>query len=351
MSGTLPERLFYPERPEGPWRRALLSPLQVLAWGYGAGVRARAALYASGRLAAERLEGVRVVSVGNLNVGGAGKTPAVLHLAERLVAAGRRVAILSRGYGRASRQPLAFRGADGALPTAAEAGDEPLLLARRCPAAWVLVGADRVALGRRARDTHGADVLLLDDGFQHRRLARDEDVVVLDEAVGLGTARLLPRGPLREPPAALARATLRWVRVAEGPTRAELPVSSTPTVRARYLPQDALAPDGQVHPPGALAGRDVLALAALARPRGFLGTLGALGARVREAALFPDHHPFSPRELEAVLARAASAGLTPVTTEKDAARLPPGFPAWVVRLGVEVVEGEAHLVRALGLGG
>jgi tetraacyldisaccharide 4'-kinase len=326
----------------------MLAPLDVLAWGYGAGVRLRGALYDAGFLRGERVEGLRVVSVGNLNVGGTGKTPAVLYLAELLVREGRRVGILTRGYGRGSREPLTFTGA-GPLPPVDEAGDEPLLLARRCPEARLLVGADRRMLARRARDELGLEVVLLDDGFQHRKLARDEDVVVVDEAVGFGNGRMLPRGPLREPLSALSRATLFWVRAAAtpGPT---LPALPAPRVRTRYRPTAWVDPSGALHPPEALSGRPVLALAGLARPGGFVRTLGELGTDIRGMAFFPDHHRFSVRELQEVITRAAGLGARVVTTEKDQVRLPGGFEAWTVRLGVEVLEGESHLRRALGLG-
>ena len=348
MKGSAVERVFYPGTAE-PWsHKALLAPLGVLSWGYGAGVRLRGALYDAGVLHGERVEGLRVVSVGNLNVGGTGKTPAVLYLAERLVKAGRRVGILTRGYGRASREPLTFLGSE-TLPPVEDAGDEPLLLARRCPEARLFVGADRRALARRARDEFGLEVVLLDDGFQHRRLARDEDVVVVDEAVGFGNGWMLPRGPLREPLSALRRATLFWVRASEAPVPT-LPALLGPRVRTRYQPMAWVDPAGGLHPLETFSAQPVLALAGLARPGGFLRTLSGLGVDVRDTAFFADHHRFSARELHEVASRAASLGARVVTTEKDRVRLPEGFEAWAVRLGVEVPEGEERLRQALGLG-
>ncbi|WP_395848379.1 tetraacyldisaccharide 4'-kinase [Cystobacter fuscus] len=325
----------------------MLAPLELLSWGYGAGVRLRGALYDAGWLRGERVEGLRVISVGNLNVGGTGKTPAVLYLAELLVREGRRVGILTRGYGRGSKEPLSFTGRER-LPSVEEAGDEPLLLARRCPEARLLVGADRRALARRARDEYGLEVVLLDDGFQHRRLARDEDVVVVDEAVGFGNGRMLPRGPLREPLDALKRATLVWVRASSMPV-VDWPPITAPRVRTLYRPTGWVDPEGALHPPGALEGRPVLALAGLARPGGFVRTLEELRVEVRGTAFFADHHHFSARELVEVRERAVRLGARVVTTEKDRVRLPVDFETWAVRLGVEVLEGEAHLRRALGL--
>ncbi|MBJ6765170.1 tetraacyldisaccharide 4'-kinase [Myxococcaceae bacterium JPH2] len=346
---TSVERLFYPPSPESWARRLQLSPLTLLSWPYGLLVRIRGSLYDSGLLRPERVNGLRVISVGNLNVGGTGKTPAVLYLAELLVREGRKVGILTRGYGRASTEPLTFTGA-GPLPAVRDAGDEPRMLATRCPQVRLFVGADRVAAARRARDEFGLDTVLLDDGFQHRRLARDEDVVVMDASVGLGNGHLLPRGPLREPASALRRATLLWVRAApDGTTPSPELTQGLPRVVTRYQPTEAIAPDGVTHPLSSLQGRPVLALAGLARPGGFLRMLASLGADLRDAALFPDHHAYTEPELRAVTARARQLGAEVVTTEKDAMRLPPGCEAWVVRLGVELLEGESYLRRALGL--
>ncbi len=392
---TAIERVFYPPAPE-PWgRRLLLSPLSVVSWTYSAAVHVRRALYDAGLLRAERVEGLRVISIGNVNVGGTGKTPAVLHLAEQLIRAGRKVGILTRGYGRATKEPLTFVGSEP-LPSVELAGDEPLLLARRCPDARLFVGADRVASAYRARDEFGLDTVLLDDGFQHRRLARDEDFVVVDESVGLGNGHMLPRGPLREPRSSLRRATLFWLRApaSQGgvapearrlvsgpdempsrlspgleqggathrllPPRPDVPFAETlggwlpastgiPRVRTRYQPTAWVDPAGKPHAVTALAGQPVVALAGLARPSGFLKTLRSLGVDLRDAALHPDHHRFSADELRDVQSRAARHGARVVTTEKDAVRLPAGFEAWTVRLGVDVLEGESHLRRALGL--
>jgi tetraacyldisaccharide 4'-kinase len=344
---TVVERLFYPPEPESWERRALLAPVTALSWGYGLGVRLRGALYDREVLHGEQVEGLRIISVGNLNVGGTGKTPAVLHLAGMLIRAGRKVGILTRGYGRRSKTPLTFMGTEP-LPSAEEAGDEPLLLARRCPEARVLVGADRRALARRARDELGLEVVLLDDGFQHRKLARDEDVVVVDEAAGFGNGQLLPRGPLREPLSALKRATLFWIRTAAIPA-VSLPPLPGPQVRTRYRPTAWVDPAGTEHAPEALSGVPVFALAGLARPGSFLRTLRELGVNLQGSALFPDHHAFTAAELRDVELRAATHGAKIVTTEKDAVRLPRGFEAWTVRLGVEVLEGEDLLRRALGL--
>jgi tetraacyldisaccharide 4'-kinase len=341
------ESLWYPPRPPSVPAQVLRAPLAPLAGCFRAGVALRNLLFDSGLRPTKGVPGLGVLSVGNLTAGGAGKTPVVAFLAERLQQAGAQVAVLSRGYGR--RAGGLQRVAGPPWPSVDAVGDEPLLLARRLPAVAVWVGADRVALARAAR-AGGASVALLDDGFQHRTLARAADVVVLDEAVGLGTGHLLPWGPLREPPSALRRASLLWLRVAA--PAAPLPPlpPEVPRVRARHAAVDVLGPGGDVLPLSQLAHARVLAFCGIARPSSFTTTLRELGADVTAVRSFGDHHRFSAAELVALRAAAHTAGAQLVTTEKDAMRLPAGFPALVVRLGVSLLEGEdalAGLLQAL----
>ena len=337
------ERLFYPEHPESPLRELVLSPLAVAEACFAAGVAARTGARARGWIATERVPGLRVVSVGNVLVGGAGKTPVVRALAERLLTRGRTVAILSRGHGRTSTQNVRVEGPP--WPEVGRCGDEPLMLARSLPGAQVWVGRDRLALARLAGRC-GAEVALLDDGFQHWRIGRDADVVVVDEAVGLGNGHLLPRGPLREPASSLARATLLWVRAADAPVPVPWP-AAVPRVRARHGPRDVVDPTGEVHATDVLRGRRVVAFAGLARPSSFHRTLEALGAEVVAFSHFPDHHLFGPGELGALERQAAAAGAWLVTTEKDRMRCPEGAPVHVVRLGVQLLEGDTLLDHAL----
>src|SRR4051812_63632 len=221
-SGAL-ERIWYQDQMSLA-ARALAIP--ELAFRAAASVRN--ALYDRGALRSVRAGNARVISVGNLTVGGSGKTPAVIHLATLLSGAGRRVFVLSRGYGRRSRTPVIFRASDA--PSWEDAGDEPLLIARRCPDVTLMVGADRAALALEAV-RRGAEVILLDDGFQHRRLHRDLDLLVVDGAVGFGNGRLLPRGPLREPLSSLRRAGLIWLVEPTKPADQSLPSFQAPVVR------------------------------------------------------------------------------------------------------------------------
>lgn len=334
------ERLWYPERPEDAARKLAMAPLSVAALAFGAAVRMRNALYDRGALAMRRVDGVRVISIGNLTVGGTGKTPVAIHLANQLGRAGEKVAVVSRGYGRTGSAPARVAYDSQAV----HVGDEPLLIARRCPRAAVWVGADRVAVGERARD-EGAQVILLDDGMQHRRLVRDTEIVVMDASVEFGNGRLLPRGPLREPPGSLARANLVWLFV--GADAWTSPSWDAPTVRARHKAAAVLDEAGAEHPVRWLADRPVVMLAGIARPVRFRATLEAAGGRVVAEEIFPDHHRFSAADLARARERAVAAGATIVTTEKDAVRLPPDFAAAVVRMEIEIVDGAAELARVL----
>lgn len=267
-----------------------------------------------------RIEGARVLSVGNLVVGGSGKTPVVIHLTNEALRAGHRVAVLSRGYGRQSTDVVEVR-ADR-LPDVSACGDEPRLIARRCPGAVVWVGPSRVVLARRAVAA-GANLLILDDGFQHRQLARDVDLL-LD--AGQGNGFLMPAGPLREAASHRARATHIWARDGRAGD-----------FHADHQVRSVRAPDGTRHT--SLAGRRVALLLGVARPERVIESVRALGGEIAQVLAHADHHVFTPAELAAAR---ANPDLLVVTTEKDAERLPPDFPAWVLELNVEVTQGDVR---------
>jgi tetraacyldisaccharide 4'-kinase len=335
------ERVWYPREPEPALRQLALAPLAAASWAFGAAVRVRNALYDRGTLQATRIEGVRVVSVGNLTVGGAGKTPAVMYLARRWSGLGRKVAVLSRGYGRRTSLPLRVR----PETTVADAGDEPVLIARRCPDVAVWVGADRAVIAQRARE-EGASLLLLDDGMQHRGLARDAEIVVVDAAVTFGNGWLLPRGPLREPLAGLRRAHLVW-RFGDA-DRGTLACWDVPTVQARTFAVSVRDAMGNTQPLSWLSGRRVLLLSGIARPERFRRTAEAAGAQVVADQVFADHHTFGVAELDRIGQRARTLGVPVVTTEKDQVRLPSGFAAHAVQLDVELASGAEGLDALLG---
>ena len=352
------ERLWWSATPT-PGDRLLGAPLLLAEGVFRAVAGVRGALYDASLLPATRAA-VPVISVGNLAVGGAGKTPVVLSLAARLLAAGRRPAVLSRGHGSARIDDRVV--ADGAalLLDATAGGDEPVLLARRLPGLRVLCGPDRARMAPRAVAT-GADVLLLDDGFQHRRLRRDLDVVVLDAANPWGNGHCLPAGPNREPRSALRRAGLVWLTHADRATPAALEelrqiavrTTGRAPVESRHAPISLS--DGRLHddlPLASLAGRRVALLVAVAKPGSVARTVEDLGASVIATHAFPDHHRFSAGEVADALDGAARAGAEfIVTTEKDAVRLPEamaGDPRLrVLRIEVELLRGGDVLAEAL----
>jgi tetraacyldisaccharide 4'-kinase len=329
---------FWEERDAGALRRAALAPVSALAALYALGASVHRGAYRAGVRTPQRLP-CRVVSVGSLAAGGAGKTPLAAWLAATLHARGRRVAIASRGYGRAGGGTRVVSDGVTVLCDAAEAGDEPLLLAAEAAGVPVVVGRDRVLAGRLAIERFGTELLILDDGFQHHRLARDLDLVVLDGALGLGNGAVLPRGPLREPPGALAAAGA--IVVMDGPLSAtdEARVAALAPRAARFaarrVPCGVRRLGGAgTDPPEALRGREVGLLAGIARPAGFRSTLEALGARITAERTFPDHHPFAPSDLAGLAGEAA----VWVTTEKDAVKLDPAWAgtAEVLVLGIGI---------------
>lgn len=254
---------------------------------------------------------VPVVAVGNFTSGGAGKTPTVAALVRIARAAGFSPAVLTRGYGGRLAGPLRV---DPSRHAAADVGDEPLLHARLAP---TIVARDRAA-GLALVAGCGADLVLLDDGFQNPTLAKDLSLVVVDRGHGLGNGRVIPAGPLRAPLAAqLARADAVVQIDAGDPPAASLATlvaaagrARVPLLGARLVPRDA----------DRFAGRRVLAFAGIGRPEKFAATLAAAGAEVVELRAFPDHHPWVEADAEDLLARAAARGLDLVTTEKDAVR-------------------------------
>jgi len=326
------ERAWAPRTGSERALRALLMPASA---AYGAAVVVRNALYDAGWLAATRVP-ARVVSVGNLTVGGTGKTPAALWLAHELTRRGRRVALVARGY-RKRRRGVVVVGTDGVpLVSPEDGGDEAVMLARRFRGP-VLTGERRADAAAAACARFGADTLVLDDGFQHRALARDADLVLV--ADDPAARRLLPAGSRREPLGALARARAALVVGDVDPGWPPLP----PGV-ARFcgrLRADALVRvDGSAwreEPLAALAGAPVVAVAGVARPERFAATLERCGARVVGRLFFPDHHEYRDADI-AALSDAGRGGLL-VTTEKDlvklAARAVDGLRALRVSLEVD----------------
>jgi tetraacyldisaccharide 4'-kinase len=325
-------------------QRLALAPLAPASWLYGAAASLHRAAYARGFASRRRLAS-HVVSVGGLLVGGTGKTPLAAWLAAGLHRRGRKVALASRGYGRRGDEAVSVVSDGRYVRGRAEtSGDEPMLLAANAPGIPVLVGRDRGVVGLRALAAFGADVLLLDDGFQHHRLHRDVDIVSFDGELGLGNGLVLPRGPLREPARALRRADA--IAEIDGPLPGDDEARITQLapgarrLRARRLPTGLRSlRGGRVDRPSVLHGAEVGLLAAVARPRSFQRTLESLGARVVASRTFRDHHAYGPGDLRGLADEAALW----VTTEKDAVKL---VPSWVGRADVRVLSIELEVEDA-----
>ncbi len=289
--------------PEFWWRPRggmLLAPLGAI---YGAVAAAR--MQAQGASA-----GVPVICLGNLTVGGAGKTPAALAVAHLLLAARERPFFLSRGYGGRLAGPVRV---DPSFHHAADVGDEPLLLARLAP---TIVARDRVAGAKTAR-LGGASVIVMDDGFQNPSLAKDLSIVVVDGRRGIGNGRIVPAGPLRAPlDIQIARSQ---AIVVVGPADGAGKVLDAARRHGVTVFHGRLEPDRNSL--AALGGRKVLAFAGIGDPEKFFATLREAGVAIGERASFPDHHRYTTTDAQTLLARAEAANLVLITTEKDHVRL------------------------------
>lgn len=292
----------------------LLAPLGYI---FGGIMILRRRAYRRGSLCA-RTNPVPVVVVGNLTVGGSGKTPLVIALTERLLGLGRRPAIVSRGYGRRGRGTVVVNDGRGTRLPVSEVGDEPAMLADRLGVP-VVVGTDRTAAVATAADL-GADCVVADDGFQRLSLARELSFVVVDAVRGVGNGRCLPAGPLREPVSALADANAVVARGTGAPVAADASMAIIPeALRGIQSP-------GEESPLYRLAGRRVHAVAGTGDPEQFFATLEAAGARVVRHP-FPDHHAYEGPEV------VFEDGAPLVTTEKDAVKLAEmGVWGWALRI-------------------
>jgi tetraacyldisaccharide 4'-kinase len=316
------------------WRAGTGRTLAPLAWLYGAVAGLR--MQARGRQA-----GVPVICLGNLTVGGAGKTPAALAVGQLLHAAHERPFFLSRGYGGRLAGPLRV---NPALHRAADVGDEPMLLARLAP---TIVARNRAA-GATFAHSAGASVIVMDDGFQNPSLAKDLSIVLLDGRRGIGNGRTIPAGPLRAPlerqldhaqGLIVVGALDGAARVVERAERRGIPI-----FHGRLEPDRAVV--------NAIGQRKVLAFAGIADPEKFFATLTVAGIQIADRAGFADHHRFSAAEAFDLVAQAQANNLMLVTTEKDLARLArepelAQLAAHASALPVRLVIEEQHRLREM----
>ena len=270
-------------------------------------LQAREKLYESGVLPTSRLHHP-VISIGNLTLGGTGKTPLVIAVAEGLRDRGFRPVVLSRGYGRTSRGVLVV----GSQAAGWERwGDEPFLIRRRLGNVPVVVGANRYEAGLLAEKKQLGNVFLLDDGFQHRRLHRDVDIVTIDPMEWAAGEILLPVGRWREPKTSIGRAHAACVQEVSNAPKPDLPI---PSFLVQTAVHDIYKEDAPV-PVETFKNHAVVAFAGIAKPERFFGALGELGISPIKCVRFRDHHHYSAREIEKL------GGEMLITTEKDAIRL------------------------------
>nr|WP_303652654.1 tetraacyldisaccharide 4'-kinase [Paludisphaera mucosa] len=312
------------------------------AAGYGVAVAARNAAFDRGLKAVHHAR-VPVVSVGNLTLGGTGKTPMVEWLARWYRERGLRVCLISRGYGRADA-----------------VNDEALVLEENLPDVPHLQDPDRSRLAEIAVDELEAELILLDDGFQHRRLARDLDLVLLDALDPFGLGRIFPRGLLREPASSLRRAGAvivsradlvpaerrAWIR-----DEARRHAPSVPILEARHAPRDLVDGEGSVGTLDGLPGRAVAAFCGIGNPVGFRRTIESLGCRLVDLRVFPDHHPYSADDVDGLVRWAGATGAELVlTTQKDLVKLRLSnlgdAPLRALRIGLELL-GDARPLEGL----
>ncbi len=338
------------------WLRWLGFPYELVAhfrlWGYERG------WFRTHRLPRP------VISVGNLTVGGTGKTPVVMHLVEQLTAQGKRVAVLSRGYRRRSqaRQLLVSDG-QRVLVGPEEAGDEPYLIARRCPQAVVAVGADRYALGQWVLSRLPVDCFLLDDGFQHLQLHRDVNLLLVDATDLAGIQAALPIGRLREPLSAAARATAVLITRAGKEQEAEAVWchlleacgSLPPPIHVGFPAEDFRRVGGEERRPlAAFHGRLAVIFSGIGNAESFHALVAGLGLTVAETLAFPDHVHYTHVMVETIRAKAKACGADLLlTTEKDADKVAPFLGSndscWAIRLRTEILTGHDQLEQLLRL--
>jgi tetraacyldisaccharide 4'-kinase len=347
----------YWDRPDAP---VVSSGLAALSAAYRLALAVRERAYHWGLLRTGRLP-CPVISIGNITLGGSGKTPMAELVVRCLRELGAAPAVVSRGYGRATRGVHVVADRAGVKLEPRAAGDEPVLLAEQLPGVPVVVGESRLDAARVATERCGATAIVLDDGFQHRTLYKDLEIVVVNGRTPWGNNRLFPQGMLREPLSALRRGDLV---VVTNPPDAAAVERTIRTIRqhneraqvltAVYEVTDAHeAGSARREDAGGLAGRHLLAFAGLGSPRGFAETLATAGVRVAGLVEYPDHYWFTERDLGDLEAQARAIGAEGlITTEKDWVRLrertPRSIPVWVLSVRLRLESGREALLRALG---
>lgn len=325
----------------------LLFLLYLLSLLYKEGIRLRNLLYDCGIFKTRKVE-CKVISIGNITVGGTGKTPMVIMLANLLKEHGYKPAVLSRGYGGKNRNSINVV-SDGSriFMKHDEAGDEPMLIAGSVNDIPVITGRERYLTGKYAVDHMGADILILDDAFQRRSLSRDIDIVLLNDKRPFGNGFLLPRGTLREPAKALNRADVIVLTSSDREVE-EIAIDRglppVPIFRGYHRPKDLVKGSSvDIYPLEYLKGKKVCAFAGIAEPESFKRTIISLGGEVVAFVRFPDHHRYTERDLKEIRSESLNhSSEIIITTEKDGIKLT-GFPdflcnIYMLRIEMEIID-------------
>ena len=327
--------------------RMLLFPLYLLSFPYEGVVRTRSLFYSLGLLKTKALP-CPVISVGNITVGGTGKTPLVMAMTKGLMNRGIHVAILSKGYKRKRTSGPIVSDGKTVFLSPEESGDEPFLMAQACKEIPVLVGKDRFLNGRIALQRFGVQGLLLDDGYQHLPLHRDINILLIDSHIGFGDHTLLPRGILREPLSHLRRADLFLFTKVEDPETCQ-PLGkkiskihpSSQVFHSHYEPISLIGPQEEEEELHVLKGKKILALSGIANTNYFTSLLRKCGMEIKKEVIFPDHHLYNAKDLSFLEGKSKGVDCI-VTTEKDMVKLrqlPIGhLPLRALRIEVKIWE-------------
>lgn len=354
MTCRLDQILYKKDRSLG--EKLLLFPLLLASYPYGWAVRTRAFLYCLGLFKSHRLS-KPVISIGNITMGGTGKTPMVMTLARGLKERGIPVAILSRGYRRKKKADPLVTDGQNILLSPEESGDEPFLMASVLKGIPVLIGKDRFQIGNLALKRFSIRGFLLDDGFQHLPLYRDLNIVLIDSQSGFGDGHLLPRGILREPLSHLKRADIFLLTRSEDPQSCQsLEIilrkihPSAPIFHSHYEPTGMVRLDGKVEPLHPFKGRRVLALSGIANPASFSELLKRCEMEVIDERTYPDHHRYTRKDLTSLIQEVKKLELI-VTTEKDLVKLKTlpleSLPLYALRIEVKLKEEEEFYKRLI----
>ncbi|MBI5892133.1 MAG: tetraacyldisaccharide 4'-kinase [Deltaproteobacteria bacterium] len=303
--------------------KVFLFPLYIISLIYGLIIRIRFFFYSAGIFKTRQLPCI-VVSIGNITVGGSGKTPMAIYLAGELAKKGKKVVVLSRGYKSKNKDIDIVSDGKNILLNPDEAGDEPFLIAKKTKNIPVVIGMDRYKAGLFAIEKFHPDIIILDDGFQHIRLKRDKDIVLIDSIRGFGNGCLLPRGILREPIDSFKRADNIFVsndKNEEIIHKIRAAGAAAPVKSFKYKPSGFvnLADDTMIEP-DKLKNKNILAFAGIANPISFFKTLEGLGIIIKGKMVFPDHHKYNIKDIEKIKTRANSIDCF-ITTEKDGVKI------------------------------